>query len=458
MSEPIQGFTRPDIITLLLPELKATLHRNPELAREVFEELHPADAVDLIAALDSEEVTLLLQSLTPAETGRILAWAEPAAVDRYLDALPSSLVADILEKMDPDDRAELLDQFEDEEQAEILDHMEQEERRDAEQLLSHEDETAGRLMNPHVLTVPIDGSVEDVIEKARVGAREEWDVHSLYVVDAGGRLKGRVTLVKSLAADPGTPITRIMNPDPPVVTVETDQEQVASLIGKYDLLAIPVIETDGRLAGIVTVDDVVDVLIEEGTEDAQRMGGVQPLDDSYFETGFWTMFRKRGLWLTILFLVSILTGMILEQSEAVLAQALSLVTFLPLIIASGGNSGAQSATLVTRALAVGEVRVTDALRVAGREMSMGVALGLLLAVIGWATASVWQTGSAVAITVAVTLISVLVAGTLFGSMLPLLLKRMHVDPAIASSPFVASVVDITGILLYMSFARLILGI
>lgn len=456
MSEPIQGFTRPDIINLLLPDLRATLRQSPQHAAEVFEELHPADAVDLIAALDEAEVLQLLTVLTPAEAGRILAWAEPAAVDRYLEALSPAVVADILEKMDPDDRAELLDQFEDHEQAEILGHMEQEERRDAEQLLGYDEDTAGRLMTPHFLTVPLDGTAEDVVHEARTGARKEWDVHSLYVVDAGGRLKGRVTLVKSLAAEPGTPITKIMNPDPPVVRVDTDQEQVASLIGKYDLLAIPVVEGDGRLVGIVTVDDVVDVLIEEGTEDAQRMGGLEPLDDSYFETGFWTLFRKRGLWLTILFFVSILTGMILERSEAVLAQSLSLVVFLPLIIASGGNSGAQSATLVTRALAVGEVRLTDALRVAGREMSMGMALGALLAIIGWITASLWNTGGPVALTVAVTLVSILIAGTLLGSMLPLLLKRLGIDPAIASSPFVASVVDITGVVLYMSFARLIL--
>jgi magnesium transporter len=205
------------------------------------------------------------------------------------------------------------------------------------------------------------------------------------------------------------------------------------------------------------VDDVVDVLIEESTEDVQMLGAVQPLENPYLETGFWTLAHKRGLWLLVLFVVTMLTGNVLQQSEDVLARTLSLVLFVPLITASGGNTGAQSATLLVRALAVEEIRRSDVFRVGLRELLMGLVLGAFLGALGYVRALLWDTGHAVALVVALTLVGVCVFGAFLGAMLPILLKRVKVDPAIASSPFVASIVDVSGILLYMTVATALLA-
>ncbi|MCA9729247.1 MAG: magnesium transporter, partial [Candidatus Eisenbacteria bacterium] len=206
----------------------------------------------------------------------------------------------------------------------------------------------------------------------------------------------------------------------------------------------------------VTVDDVVDVLIEESTEDVQLLGGVQPLENPYLETSFWTLTHKRGLWLLVLFVVSMLTGNILQHSQDVLAKTLSLVLFVPLITSTGGNTGSQSASLLIRALAVEEIRASHVLRVAVREILMGLALGTFLGILGYGRALLWHAGPHVALVVSLTLVGVCVFGSLLGAMLPLLLKRMRVDPAIASSPFVASIVDVSGILLYMTVAHAVI--
>ncbi|MEZ4649622.1 MAG: magnesium transporter [Candidatus Eisenbacteria bacterium] len=452
------GESRLATVQLLLPDLREAIGVDPASAAGLFEELHPADGVDLISALEDEEILTLFTNLPPADTATLTAFMEASTAYELLRQLPSELVADILEEMDPDDGAELLAEFEDDEQAQVLSQMEKEDREETEALLAHEEETAGRLMTPHFVTVPIEGTAATAIERARAGAREEWSMHSLYVVDEAQILRGRVTLMEVLAAEPDAKIADLMDTDPPKVYVDTDQEEVARVVSKYDLIAVPVLERSGALAGIITVDDMVDILIEEGTEDAHRLGAVEPLDNPYFSTGFWEMAWKRGMWLCLLFFVTMFTGTVLQHSSDMLTHTLNLILFVPLVIASGGNSGAQSATLVTRALATGEVRVGNAIRVAGREIGMGLSLGFVLATLGFARALLWDTGDRVAWIVAITLICVCTWGALLGSMLPLLLKKAGIDPAIASSPFVASMVDVSGILLYMAVAHAILHV
>ena len=452
-----EGQSRLATVQLLLPDLREALVADPKSAAPLFEELHPADGADLIAALDEEEALVLFRHLPPADSATLVAFMEAAIAHDLLRQLPSELTADILEEMDPDDGAELLAQFEDDEQAHVLSHMEADDRKEAQALLAHDEDTAGRLMTPQFVTVPIHGTAATAIERARAGAREEWSMHSLYVVDENQILRGRVTLMEILAAEPHERIADLMDTDPPKVYVNTDQEEVALLVSKYDLISIPVLNLDGTMAGIITVDDMVDILIEENTEDVQRLGAVEPLDNPYFSTGFWEMAWKRGLWLCLLFTMGTLTGNVLQRSQEILASTLSLILFVPLVIASGGNSGAQSASLVIRALATGEVRVPDAFRVASREIGMGLALGLVLAVMGFVRALLWDTGYVVALVVSVTLIGVCTWGALLGSMLPLVLKKAGIDPAIASSPLVASMVDVSGILLYMTVAAKMLG-
>lgn len=457
MINPLDENTRTALVRLLLPDLREAIARHPEEIGEIFEEIHPADGADLLSLLDDEEVRILLQHLDPAESARLLEYVEPATAARWLEEQRDEHVADIVEEMEPDDRVELLAEFEEEEQEKVLAEMQPEEREDVEELLSHEEGTAGRLMNPQFVTVPAHGTAEDALARARAGAREDWNIAMLYVVDEKGTLRGRVPLVEVLKAEADASIDSLTQ-EAEAVRVDTDQESVAQVISKYDLVAVPVVDLHGRIVGIVTVDDVVDILTEEATEDAQRQGAMQPLENSYFQTGFWEMVRKRGVWLLVLFLAELFTASALEHFDHVLKHALTLVFFIPLIVSSGGNSGSQSASLITRALAVGEVSVRDVLRIAGREMGMGVALGLALGIVGYVRVLVAGDSPLVCATVALTLVGVVAIGAMVGAMLPLLFKRIGLDPAITSSPFVASIVDVTGIVLYLSIARLIMGI
>src|SRR5690606_32529257 len=236
-----------------------------------------------------------------------------------------------------------------------------------------------------------------------------------------------------------------------------DREEVAQLTRKYDLVAVPVVDEGGRLIGVVTVDDVIDAMEEEQTEDVQMLGGVAPLDEPYFQAGFWNLARKRAGWLVLLFLAEMLTGTAMHHYEATLAATSALILFIPLIISSGGNSGSQSATLITRALAVGDVEMRQAVRVVAREGGQGLVLGTFLGVIGYLRAVMWGNPPAVAMVIGVTLMAVVLTGTLVGATLPLIFTKLGLDPAIASSPFVSSFVDIAGILIYLSVATAVLG-
>jgi magnesium transporter len=232
---------------------------------------------------------------------------------------------------------------------------------------------------------------------------------------------------------------------------------VARLTGKYDLVAVPVVDASGRILGVVTVDDVIDALVEEQTEDVQRLGAVQPLEAPYFAVRFCDIARKRGGWLILLFVEEMFTGTALRHYQAMLESAIALMFFVPLIISSGGNSGSQSATLITRALAVGDVRLRDAARVIVREFGQGIALGVFLGAIGLGRALMWGNGMGIAGVVGITLLLVVLTGTVVGAALPLLLTRLGFDPAIASSPFVASFVDVAGLVIYFNVARAMLA-
>jgi len=448
--------TRTAITHLLLPDLRAALETNPESAVALFDELHGADAADLLARMEIEEVHRLMMHFPAPEAARILEFVDPSTAVRYLEETPGERTADILEEMDPDEAADLISHLEEKEQAEILGQMEREEREDAEELLRHGEDTAGRLMTQQYVTVRLDDTAAAALEQARVAAREEWSVGAVFVVDEDEVLKGKLTLRSILAAHPDTPVREVMEDLPPAVHVDVDQEQAASIMSKYDLITLPVLDDHDRLVGIVTVDDVVDVLIEEGTEDVQMLGAMEPLEHPYFETSFWSLTRKRGLWLSLLFLAQTLTGNILHHNSKILADWIWLAIFLPLIISSGGNSGSQSATLITRALAVGEVHIRDFLRVLYREVGTGFALGVFLGGLGIIRALLWKTGIDVALIVMLATLAVVTMGTLIGSMLPLIFKKIGLDPAITSSPFVASLVDISGITIYLLIARAVL--
>jgi magnesium transporter len=362
-------------------------------------------------------------------------------------------------RMTPDDRADALEDLEEERADEILAEISTEARGETERLLAYEPDTAGGLMTTEFISVLEDMSVDAALESVRASARagRKEAMYAIYAVDASGGLRGVFSLRELLAAPPGTRVADIAWEDIVSVPVTADREEVARVTSKYDLVAVPVVDPHGRLLGVVTVDDVIDAMVEEQTEDVQRLGAVEPLEAPYFQTGFWRITRKRAGWLVLLFFAELLTATAMAQYEATLASALALVFFVPLIISSGGNSGSQSATLITRALAVGDVELRDAFRVIMREGLQGVALGAFLGLLGLVRVTIGGEPTSMALVVGVTLLAVVVTGTLVGAALPLVFTRFGFDPAIASSPFVASFVDVAGIVIYFSVATWLLA-
>jgi magnesium transporter len=366
----------------------------------------------------------------------------------------------------PDDAADVVQAAPESEREGLLALLDEPTRKDVRALLAYAEDDAGGLMNPHYARLRPDMSVDEAISYLRRQARERLEtIYYVYVLDAEQRLLGVVSFRELFAAPSDKTVRDIMHTDVTTVPEDMDQEAVSKVIEEHDLLAVPVVDAEGHVKGIVTVDDIVDVVQEEATEDIQKFGGMQALDVPYLEAGFWTMVRKRAGWLSILFVGEMLTATAMGFFEHEIARAVVLAMFVPLIISSGGNSGSQASTLVVRAMALREVRLRDWWRVVRREFAAGLALGTVLATIGFLRIVAWEGmfhtyGEhylLIALTVAWSLIGVVMFGTLAGSMLPLMLQRLGLDPASASAPFVATLVDVSGLLIYFTLATLILG-
>jgi len=366
----------------------------------------------------------------------------------------------------PDDAADLVQALPAEDRERFMFLLDPTTRGEVTALLAYAEDAAGGVMNPRYMRLRPEIPVEVAIRYLRRQAIRGIEVIDYaYVLGTDLTLLGVVSFRELFAAPPEKLVQEIMHTDLVTVTEETDQEAVAQLLAEMGLLAIPVVDAEGRMKGVVTADDVVGVVQEEATEDIQKIGGSEALDEPYLQIGLASMVQKRGRWLAALFLGEMLTATAMGFFEAEIARAVILALFVPLIISSGGNSGSQAATLVIRAMALGEVRIRDWWRVARREILTGLALGLLLGVIGLVRILVWQAVGQVygehyllvAFTVAGSLVGVVMFGTLAGSMLPFVLRRLGADPASASAPFVATLVDVTGLVIYFSVARLILG-
>ena len=338
--------------------------------------------------------------------------------------------------------------------------------REVQALLAYAEDKAGGLMSPRYARVRPEMTVDEAITYLRRQAREDIEtIYYTYVLDAEQRILGVVSFRELFAARGTQPVRDIMRIDVVTVPADMDQESVGRLFARHDLTAMPVVDSDGRMKGIVTVDDIVDVVEEEATEDIQKIGGTEALDAPYLEIGLPAMIRKRAVWLAALFIGEMLTATAMKSYEEDIARAVVLALFVPLIISSGGNSGSQATTLVIRAMALGELRLRDWWRVVRREFLAGLSLGLILAAIGFVRILVWgrmmnaygEHYLLIAITVSLSLIGVVLWGTMAGSMLPFLLRWLGFDPASASAPFVATLVDVSGITIYFTVANAILS-
>jgi magnesium transporter len=366
----------------------------------------------------------------------------------------------------PDDAVDLVQQAPPERRDELLGLLDPQTRKEVNALLAYAEDAAGGLMSPRYARLRPDMTADEAISYLRRQGREQLEtIYYAYVLDEQGRLVGVASFRELFTAPPGIRVRDVMKRETVSVRDDMDQEAVSKVFAEHDLTAIPVLDAEGRMKGIVTVDDIVDVVQEEATEDIQKLGGMEALDAPYLSVTIGEMVRKRGGWLAALFVGEMLTATAMAHFEDEIARAVVLAVFVPLIISSGGNSGSQATTLVIRAMALGEVRLRDWFRVVRRELFTGLALGTFLGTIGFLRIVVWQAISPVygehylriGVTLFCALLGVVTCGTVAGSLLPFVLRRLGFDPASASAPFVATLVDVTGVVVYFSVASALLS-
>lgn len=450
------------------PELLYLLHKDP------------FDLAAALAGLRAADVAEQLRHLRPDAAGKVLSalpfelavqvFDEPELADRRGEIVPyleQDLVGSLVDAMSADQQARLVRELPAPQRTRLFRFLDEPTRKSLTMLLAYSPATAGGIMTTEFAALAPSWTVTEALRYVREVGRAKETVYVMYVLDPDTRtLAHAISLRQLLLAEPGANVMEVGDRRAPLtVTPDTTREDVARLVSKYNLLAVPVVDGRNRMLGIVTVDDVIDAIVREQTEDVQRFGGMEALDEPYMEIGYWQMLRKRAGWLCALFLSEMLTATAMQHFEVEISKAVVLSMFIPLVMSSGGNSGSQATSLIIRALALREVRLRDWWRIAARELPTGLTLGAILGVIGIARIEIWQHLGLfdygphhllIALTVGVALVGIVGFGSIAGSMLPFVLKRVGFDPASASAPFVATLVDVTGLVIYFSVALVIL--
>jgi magnesium transporter len=428
---------------------------------------HVADVVEWLNVQDPAFAASVLDNMPFDRAVEVLEQPGFDHPQKIIENLPVERAAALVGSMSPDRRADIFRLVPEALQRRISELFDASIRASLQQLQSYSPTSAGGLMTTEFVTMPANWTVEQALQQVRQLSRAKEPIYAIYVTDPDTqRLLRVISLRQLLVNDRSKLLSEIGSPRSPVTTFpNADQEDVARLISKYDLLSVPVVDDQGRVMGIVTVDDIIDAIVQESTEDVQKFGGMAALDHPYMEIGFGTMISKRAGWLCVLFLSELLTASAMQTFQNELERAVVLTLFVPLIMSSGGNSGSQATSLLIRALALREVQLSDWWRVAVRELPTGLTLGAILALIAAIRISVWQLSGfydygpywhLISVTVAGAVVGIVTFGSLSGSMLPFVLKRLGFDPASASAPFVATLVDVTGLIIYFSVAYLVL--
>ncbi len=448
---------------VLLKQLREALQQPRDALQQLLEENAAQDIADALALMDSpaEQAHALLH-MEETTASEVIEYLEPTIVAEILEHIPLETAARLLQRIPADDAAQIIDELDAAKAETLLQQMAPPEAREVRELLEYPENTAGRLMVRQYARVRPDWTVEMCLDYLRQVGSEIETIYYLYVVDTRQRLVGVCSLRDVVVSDSSKRIEQIMETEPIVVQPETDQEEVANLLSKYDLLAVPVVDELGRMLGIVTVDDVVDILVSESTEDVLKLGGVEATEEPYLRQRPWDLALQRVRWLVFLFVAGLFSGAVLRTYDDAIQKFSALAWFIPLLIDTGGNAGSQTTTTITRAIALGEVRWHHILRVMARELHTGLLLGTLIGVIGVVNALIWtrmgydwEDQLRIALTVGLAQVGIITLATTVGSCLPIIAKRLNIDPAVMSAPFITTVVDALGLLLYFTLAQLI---
>jgi len=434
--------------------------RQSNTLQTVFEDLYPADVAAIIDELENTEDKIYVISLIDDSEMLLDVFEELEWDDQYevINSLKNKkLVSFILNEMASDDRADFFATLKDENAKILRENLHPEEKKDLDSLLKYGEFTAGGLMTTDYVGLKTNITVEQALQMLREKYQEAETIYYEFVVDDTNRLQGIVSLRDIIVSEPGALLKDIMETNTLYAHTGMDQEEVASLFIKYDLTVIPVLDVAGVLKGIITIDDILDVIEEEATEDIQRIGASLPLEESYFDTSIRELIKKRFIWLVGLLVVSAFTANVLKIYNGTLKVLLPLSYFIPTITGTGGNTGTQSATMIIRGIALGEIEYKDIFRVLRREFTIGLLMGLMLAVLGFLQSFITAQVVEVSLTLAISLVFTTIASACIGGTLPVIAKKLKFDPAVMSGPFISTVVDVGGLIIYFETANFILN-
>lgn len=454
---PLPPVSRRELRDLVRKQLLMLLEQeNLQGAKALLIPVQPPDIADAIEGLPEAQQAIAFRLLSKDEAAEVYEYLDSSVQQTLIEDFKRQDVLDVVERMSPDDRARLFDELPAKVVRRLLEQLSPAERQATALLLGYEPNTAGRIMTPKYIQLKENFSVSRALDRIRDLADTTETIYYLYVTDANRRLTGILSLRDLVMAQPHQTVGDIMTRDVVFVNTDTDQEEVAQLIQRYDFLAVPVVDREQRLVGIVTVDDVIDILEQEVTEDIYTLGGVQLGGDDYFQSNLLTVARRRVVWLLVLLLTNTLTSAVIRSQDDILAQVVTLAAFIPLLIGTGGNVGAQSSTVVIRGINTDKLRLQAAFGIVQREAIAGMLLGLMLGAIVTLWAYVLQGNLVVAIAVGISLWAISILASISGAALPFLFQAIGFDPALMSAPFITTAVDVLGVFIYFSVARLML--
>lgn len=442
-----------------LSEVKELLNTHPENLKKSLNNLHPADIAEIVHSLEEKKLQLkLFELLNKKIAPQVFDELDESEEAHLIKHFENKEIKEILSQMPSDELADLFESAPEKEAARLYQLISKEERSELKELLTYPEESAGAIMTTEYVAFRPELTAGEAIKKIRKIAPSKETVYFNYIINKFGKLIGFVSLKDIVLADTNQKLEEIMHPNVISVNLSLDQEKVARKIQKYDLIAMPVVDENNRLHGIVTVDDVMDVVEEETTEDVYKMASIETLDEKYFNAKFRTLARKRITWLTILLFTYTITTALLKHYSPALEVIVGLAYFIPMLTGSGGNAGTQTATLVIRGIAVGEIKFKQIFRVLKRELGMGLILGSFLGILGAIRAATMEKSPFLSLTVGLALICTITTATLAGTVIPLLLRKLNLDPAIAAGPFLTTIIDVTTIIIYFEIAKLLLSI